>query len=150
MSETHDRADGHALRQSVRAHPLASCILAAVLLLAAGLGLAAWQSHRHAAQREQAVRDGVAQIHYLVRGWSIENGDAAPPPARVTKQGLYHAHELPLDWPANPYTGGPMQPGSGPGEYRYESWGMNGFRLTGYGPHGKTLIVQTVDDLSNE
>ena len=52
--------------------------------------------------------------------------------------------------PVNPYTGGPMQSGTGPGEYRYESWGMNGFRLTGYGPHGKTLIVQTVDDLSNE
>jgi len=139
-----------AMRDSKRTRLAVVAVLVLCGLVAAGLGLAAWQSHRHAAQREQAVRDGVAQIHLLVSRWSVDNSDAAPPPARVTKQGLYQAGELPMDWPVNPYTGGPMQSGTGPGEYRYESWGMNGFRLTGYGPHGKTLIVQTVDDLSNE
>jgi hypothetical protein len=45
-------------------------------------------------------------------------------------------------WPRNPYTGGLMQPGGGPGDYFYRRLpGGDGYTLTGYGGDGAPLLT---------
>jgi hypothetical protein len=132
---------GGALRISRRTAVLVAVGLL-VVCVAAGFGYSRWASDRRAARHEQAVRDGVAQVHNWVRSWSIDHSDSAPAASIVTMSGLGIAQS---NWPTNPYTGQPMHPGTQQGDYQYESTGPTSYRLVGFGSHGDQLEVLNVD-----
>lgn len=93
---------------------------------------------------ERAVRDGVTAIQAGVEAWAIEHEGRYPAAARVDSSGLVSAAGLPLvdPWPSNPYAGGAMTRGTGPGQYVYvRGPGGRSYTLTGHGPGGVLLVT---------
>ena len=89
---------------------------------------------------DQKVIDAIVKLQTGVITWATNNNNLYPAPAEVTEMGGVAAYVNP--WPANPYTGQPMKPGTQPGDYTYEQLnGGAGYRLTGYISNGLTFAV---------
>lgn len=93
-----------------------------------------------AVDRAAQVRSGVRDIQMGIEGWRADDGrDTYPPKAVVTPARLGRYVD---PWPQNPYIGGPMQPGGGPGGYDYVRLpGGGGYTLTGYGSDGYPVLT---------
>ncbi len=88
----------------------------------------------------QQVVDGIDRIEAGIMTWATDNNGLYPAPQDVTQNGGVAGSVDP--WPTNPYSGQPMKPGTGPGEYIYEQLdGGTGYRLTGYVSGGLTYTV---------
>jgi hypothetical protein len=89
---------------------------------------------------DQQVIDAIVKLQTGVITWSTNNNNLYPMPADVTQTGGVASYVNP--WPANPYTGQPMKPGTQPGDYTYEQLnGGAGYKLTGYISNGLTYTV---------
>ncbi|MCX6372104.1 MAG: hypothetical protein NTX16_03305 [Actinobacteria bacterium] len=93
-----------------------------------------------AVDRAAQVRSGVRDIQMGIEGWRADDGrDTYPPKAVVTPARLGRYVD---PWPQNPFIGGPMQPGGGPGGYDYVRLpGGGGYTLTGYGSDGYPVLT---------
>ncbi len=89
------------------------------------------------AAKETEVKEGIRSIQIGVRSWAIDHGDAYPDVSLVNRFGL--AGYVPT-WPTNPFTGLPMNEGTGPGQYVYERT-ASGFRIIAYGAGGRAIIA---------
>ena len=87
-----------------------------------------------------AVRAGLRSIQMGIEAWRADSARGTyPPPAIVTPKGLDGSVD---PWPVNPFTDGPMQPGGGPGDYKYARLpGGKGYTLTGYGGDGSPEVT---------
>ncbi|MCX6363370.1 MAG: hypothetical protein NTW58_04230, partial [Actinobacteria bacterium] len=89
---------------------------------------------------DQQVIDAIVKLQTGVITWATNNNNLYPSPADVTQTGGVATYVDP--WPANPYTGQPMKPGTQPGDYTYEQLnGGAGYKLTGYISNGLTYSV---------
>jgi hypothetical protein len=90
-----------------------------------------------------------ANVHVLQKGlkaWATAHGGTYPAPALVAPGSRFARVCVQLAqkrmWPTNPYTGGTMQPGSGPGEYTYTvASGGKSYTLAAHFPQGADYIV---------
>ena len=87
--------------------------------------------------KEAAVREGTHSIQVGVQSWAVDHGDAYPDASQVNAYGLASYVDV---WPTNPFTGLPMNQGSGPGQFSYES-SAAGYRIVAYGSDGSALIA---------
>jgi len=72
----------------------------------------------HDPAAKAAIDQGIHDIQVGVQAYSAADpGDLYPVPALVSESGLT-PHYM-VDWPVNPYTGGPMTQGVGPGDFGY-------------------------------
>jgi hypothetical protein len=94
--------------------------------------------------QESAVKSGVRTIQTAVETWAADHDGRYPAPPRVTERRLQGWDGVSyIDvWPLDPYTGGDMTQGTGPGQftYRLRAKGTS-YRLVGYGEAGKVLIT---------
>ena len=89
--------------------------------------------------RAAGVRSGVRTIQMGLEAWRADNARGMYPPEAVVTPARLGSYVDP--WPVNPYTGGPMQPGRGAGDYDYVRLpGRQGYRLTGYGGDGAPVL----------
>jgi hypothetical protein len=89
---------------------------------------------------DQQVIDAVDKLQVGVITWATNNNNLYPTPADVSETGGIASYVNP--WPANPYTGQPMKPGTQPGDFTYEQLnGGAGYKLTGYISNGLTYTV---------
>jgi len=89
---------------------------------------------------EQQVIDAIDKLQVGVITWATNNNNLYPTPTDVSEAGGIATYVDP--WPANPYTGQPMKPGTEPGDYIYEQLnGGAGYKLTGYISNGLTYTV---------
>ena len=89
---------------------------------------------------DQQVIDAITKLQTGVITWATNNNNLYPTPTDVTQTGGVATYVDP--WPANPYTGQPMKPGTQPGDYTYEQLnGGAGYKLTGYVSNGLTYTV---------
>ena len=89
---------------------------------------------------DQQVIDAVVKLQTGVITWATNNNNLYPTPTDVSQTGGVAAYVNP--WPANPYTGQPMKPGTQPGDYTYEQLnGGAGYKLTGFISNGLTYSV---------
>jgi len=89
---------------------------------------------------DQQVIDGIAKIQIGIVTWATNNNNLYPAPQDVVSGGGISEYVDP--WPTNPFTSGPMSPGTGPGGYVYEQLnGGQGYKLTGYLSSGLTYSV---------
>jgi hypothetical protein len=70
-----------------------------------------------------AAKAEIISIETGIRAYQAMNGSLPPDASRMT------LGQLVSPWPKNPWTGGPMQPGTGKGDYSYAQTN-DGFRLT--------------------
>ena len=87
-----------------------------------------------------AVDESINLIQTAVQSWAVDHHDRYPLPSVVTKGRLARRY---LDnWPDNSFTGKPMKPGFGPGDYTYTrlAGGAN-FRLAGHVGLGPDFVV---------
>jgi hypothetical protein len=104
--------------------------------------IAAAEQRRAAEQqrraRETGVKEGVHALQVGIQAWAVDHGDRYPRQAAVRADGAIASY---VDtWPENPYTGEPMAPGKGPGDYTYTKV-RGGFRLTGHVDRGRDYTV---------
>jgi hypothetical protein len=86
---------------------------------------------------DAAVAYGLAQIERGLAMWKAGGGKKYPPPKEVTPSGLLGQM---IRWPNNPFTGRPMQPGEGKGDYVYEQVaGGKKYSLKGRLADGSTI-----------
>ena len=86
------------------------------------------------------MRTGVHNIQMGIETWRADNARGTYPPEVVVTPERLGTYVDP--WPVNPYTGGPMQPGGGPGNYDYVRLpGGEGYTLTGYGGDGDPVLT---------
>ena len=78
--------------------------------------------------------------------WAADHSGVSPSWGSVNRGGL---SDYVTTWPTNPYTGGPMTPGSGPGQFSYHLKPV-GFTITGYGELGPVATVQSAGQASAE
>ena len=80
---------------------------------------------------ETAVKESIHALQIAVQSWIVDHNDKAPPVDEVRPGGEF---ETSIDqWPTNPYTGDPMEPGDAPGDYTYERLDSGqGYRLSGH------------------
>jgi predicted amidohydrolase YtcJ len=80
--------------------------------------------------RVTQLKEGIHSLQVGIQSWAVDNGDKYPPVADVTQAGLAIYVDV---WPDNPWTGAPMAPGTGRGDYTYHRLaGGKGFRLAGH------------------
>ncbi|HOT23757.1 MAG TPA: hypothetical protein PLK79_04895 [Thermoleophilia bacterium] len=88
---------------------------------------------------DRQVIDGLTAINNGIVAWSAANGGVYPTTDQVTATGAVAGYVS--TWPTNPYTGRPMSPGTGTGDYTYEQLdGGRRYRLTGYLSSGTFTI----------
>lgn len=73
---------------------------------------------QHDRAKDSSVKEGAHSIQTGIQTWAVENGDTYPQPDEVSLNGGVARYVDP--WPTNPWTGGPMEPGTSRGDYRYE------------------------------
>lgn len=113
-------------------------VLGVVVALIAAIYLPA-KAGQDAKARESSVKEGIHSIQIGVQSYAVDNTDAYPEPSTVNETGMVTYVDY---WPTNPYTGGPMAQGTGPGDYSYElSADGTSFTLTGYGKDGPVITV---------
>ncbi len=89
---------------------------------------------------DQQVVANIAKLQVGIVAWAAENDNLYPSPQDVIQGAGLSQYVDP--WPANPYTGAPMAPGTSPGSYVYEQLsGGQAYRLTGYLGNGLTYAV---------
>jgi hypothetical protein len=66
---------------------------------------------------DASVRQGIHSIQVGIQSWAIDNGDTFPPATGVTKFGGVGTYVN--MWPTNPYSGQPMAPRIGSGDFTY-------------------------------
>jgi len=93
-----------------------------------------------ASAHETAVKEDIHALQVAVQSWMVDHGNKGPPVDEVRPGGKLETY---IDeWPANAYTGEPMGPGEGPGDYTYERLDTGlGFRLTGHFEGGSDFTV---------
>ena len=91
------------------------------------------------ARRQQTI-DSITSIQAGIAAWAAANGGTYPMPADVRESGAVAQYVDP--WPPNPYVPEqPMEPGTDPGDYRYERLdGGQLFRLTGFLDNGAFVV----------
>ena len=118
-------------------------IVAAVLLpiggmFAAILIPAVLVSSQNAKAEESAVKEGIHSLNVIIQSWAVDHGDVYPSASEMDQMTMSGYADY---WPTNPYTGGPMTQGTGPGDYFYEvAPDGTSFLLIGYGEDGKIVI----------
>lgn len=106
-------------------------LLAAVWL---GAGLAA---PARASTQDDAMRQAVMALRGL-----IDRQGAAHFFEYPTRREVQNGSGLSSWWPSDPWTGGPLSPGAGPGHYRYATTrDRRHYRLVGYLGGGSTVVV---------
>ena len=86
------------------------------------------------------VRTGVRAIQVGIETWRADSAGGLYPPEAVVTPARFGAYVAP--WPVNPCTGGPMQPGGGPGDYDYVRLpDGKGYTLTGFGGDGAPVTA---------
>ena len=97
-----------------------------------------------ASAREAAVKESIHALQVAVQSWMVDHGDKAPPVDEVRPGGKLETY---IDqWPANAYTGEPMEPGDAPGDYTYKRLEAGQrFRLTGHFEDGDFTVPETPD-----
>jgi len=69
------------------------------------------------AAMDAAVKEGIHSIQVGIQSWAVDHKDTYPTPETVAPDGKMATY---LDkWPTNTFTGEPMRPGAGPGDYTY-------------------------------
>ena len=89
--------------------------------------------------RNTAVKEGIHSIQIGIQSWAVDHKDAYPDASMVTPAGLASYVD---SWPANPWTGQPMAPGTAAGDYTYTQ--LNGgkrFRLAGHLANAVDYVV---------
>jgi len=77
------------------------------------------------------TEEGIHALQIAVQSWMVDHDGEAPPEDEVRPGGAIEKYVE--TWPENPYTGGAMQAGNGPGEYTYERTNdERGYRFTGH------------------
>ena len=89
--------------------------------------------------KDAAVKEGIHSIQIGVQSFAVDHYDNYPSATRVKEAGMTNYVD---NWPRNPYTGGPMTQGTGPGQFTYERAPDRIRTLTGYGKHGAISIVK--------
>jgi hypothetical protein len=84
-----------------------------------------------------SVMEGLHSVQIGIQSWAVDNNDIYPAAANVTQAGLASYVD---NWPTNSYTGGPMQQGTGPGDFSYTK-GDNTFSMTVFGENGEVLLT---------
>ena len=137
--------------------PGATLVLGVVLCLTAAAGglLLGRASTAHdvkqpPTRQNLALRSAVLHLRWIVSDFAAYANVGVPPPAReVVPGGLRHAGAAwkldNIPWPTNPYRGGPMRLGTGPGDYVYRVTGPSTYTLTAYGRNGRPLVVEHGD-----
>jgi hypothetical protein len=97
-----------------------------------------------AAQEERAnvlrVQQGFRAIERGIRRWAKEEG-GYPHEDEVAPDGALARTVDP--WPQDPYAGGPMTPGDGPGQFTYEQLdGGKAFRLAAHVAEGADFVAE--------
>ena len=92
--------------------------------------------------RDSAAEWGIRTLQIGIQSYAVDHSDTYPDPSLVTQSGLVDSNGTPYidNWPMNPYTRGPMQQGTGPGDFSY-TVGYNGFSMTVYGENGEVLLT---------
>ena len=86
---------------------------------------------------DAAVGYSIAQIQRGLAMWKAGGGKKYPPPKEVAPSGLLGQM---IRWPNNLFTGEPMQPGQGEGDYVYKQVaGGKKYSLKGYLSDGSTI-----------
>ncbi|HEX5643555.1 MAG TPA: hypothetical protein VFZ86_14635 [Thermoleophilia bacterium] len=89
---------------------------------------------------DQEAVANIARLQVGIVAWAADNNNLYPPPQDVVEGGGLSQYVTP--WPANPFTGEPMAPGTAPGDYVYEQLsGGQAYKLTGYLSNGLTYAV---------
>ena len=81
-------------------------------------------------QNRELLAIGIERWHDAIRAY--------PPVVAVRPGGMFVAFVRP--WPANPWTGRPVAPGTGPGDYRYRRT-ARGYSLTFFRPDGSSTLT---------
>jgi hypothetical protein len=89
-----------------------------------------------------AAMEGLHSVQIGIQSYAVDNDDRYPEPSLVTSTNLVDStgHPYVDNWPTNPYSGGPMQQGTGPGDFAYTA-GDNTFSMTVYGENGEALLT---------
>jgi hypothetical protein len=86
------------------------------------------------------VRTGVRNLQMGIETWRADSARGTYPPEAVVTPARLGRYVDP--WPVNPYTGAPMQPGAGAGDYDYVRLpGGEGYTLTGFGDDGAPVLT---------
>ncbi len=121
-------------------------IVAAAVVVLATVGVAAVahgaKANQDALKTAAAAKEGLHSLQVGVQSYAVDHGDQYPDASLVTETGLVDSSGTPyLDyWPSNPYTGLPMQQGSGPGDFSYTT-GATTFQMTVFGHDGEALLT---------
>jgi hypothetical protein len=113
-----------------------SLILGVTLLAAVWLGAGAAAPAR-ATSQDDAMREAMMALRGLIDRSGAAHFFEYPGRREVRSGG-----GLSSWWPSDPWTGGPLRPGSGPGHYRYTTTrDRRHYRLVGYLGGGSTVVV---------
>ena len=86
-----------------------------------------------------AVKEAIHAIQVGVQTWCVDHRDTFPDASVVTEAGLADSMD---GWPANPWTGLPMKPGTGAGDYTYTQLdGGRHYSLAGHLSGGGDFLV---------
>jgi len=86
---------------------------------------------------DASVAQGIAVLRRGLAMWKAGGAETYPPADEVAADGLLAQM---VRWPSNPFTGGPMGTGTGPGEYTYKLLdGGRKYALTGHLSDGRTV-----------
>lgn len=100
------------------------------------------KANQDALKRADAAKEGLHSLQIGVQSYAVDHNDNYPDVSLVTEAGLVDSTGgAYVDyWPSNPYTGLPMQQGTGPGDYSYKMDGTT-FQMTVYGPNGESVMT---------
>jgi hypothetical protein len=91
--------------------------------------------------KDAGTAEGLHSIVIGIQNYLVDHNDRVPTSKDVTKAGLgSEMSRVPGGWPTNPYTGGPMTPGTGPGQYIYVRKSAHDYRMRVYGANGEVLV----------
>jgi hypothetical protein len=114
----------------------ATLILGVTLLAAVWMAVGAAAPAR-AASPDDAMREAVMALRGI-----IDRQGAARFFEYPTRREVRDGGGLGSWWPSDPWTGGPLRPGTGPGHYRYTTTrDRRHYRLVGYLGSGATVVV---------
>jgi len=89
--------------------------------------------------KESSVEEGLQVIQMAVVAYAVDNDDLFPAAEEVTREELGRYVD---SWPQNPYTGGPMAHGTGPGDFTYTvTSDRSSYTLVGHGSDGRDVIT---------
>lgn len=124
-------------RRRVPVWIIALLALVAVAVIVTFIGVVV-KPARDEDRREAAVRAGIYTIAAGIQAWSADNNGAYPDASLVNSSALA---AWVSKWPTNPYTGLPMTPGGGPGNFSYANTAdATSYLLVGIGKDYKEVI----------